>query len=170
MIRRLRIATSYACFVLCVVFAASWAESQNSIMLARCNVAPRHSFRVHQIFAEIHLKWHGERPTTFSADWKYVNSNASKEIVESLREAWKTSTNKPDTTFGFYADYKPDHLQFVMPHWIAVLIMGLLAILLRPTPRWQCGLREVFAVTTMVAVAVAGFVLCSRYAVEWPDL
>jgi len=54
------------------------------------------------------------------------------------------------------------HMRF--PHWCSLLITGLLAILVRPTPRFRFTLRDLFAFTTIVAVVAGSFAALLRVA------
>jgi hypothetical protein len=55
-------------------------------------------------------------------------------------------------------------LTISFPHWLPVFVFGLLAMLIRPKPRFGFRLYDLLAVTTIVAAVVGGYAALLRLA------
>jgi len=149
---------------------ASWVDSHRSLLRVSGNFFTDQHFRLDLFhpgefdlyeFTSVDGSDHPPKQFTFS----YVVTEENVKLVRDGLALDPYAPPRPRTFLGFYMGRSQEgFLKLLIPHWFPVLSSGLLAVLLRPKPRWQFGLRDLFAITTIVAAVVGGFAVLHRLA------
>lgn len=170
MVTWLRIVVSCFCLVTCVLFTASWVRSY---------------FRADSV-ATYDMRFNQWRSNTFQiARGRLCFQQGTQDGEPSPREMqaifskgrllvrhWLI-TNKPmwagpkSTYIGFAYNSSTNRsgkrfLSWSLPHWFLVSAMAILAFVVKPKPRWQFGLRELFLIFTFGAIAAGSLALVLR--------
>lgn len=155
MVTWLRIVVSCFCLVLCVLFSMLWVRSHYQYdYLGYMARLPRNQMVL--MAAEGSARFQRQR-----------------QVVGSTSEPlWFWSTKPPRTTplpppttgvvnpgllgFRWYHRTSKDSLSIEakLPIWFLVLTTGLIACVVRPKPRWQFGMRELFTLSTVGAITI----------------
>jgi len=151
--RHFRIATSYLCLGLCLAAGAVWVHS-----------CYRHSQIVS--FAPSEAGWMidtGQGKTMLircdrvsdknDRSWGYYSAPIRQPDWE--RDVAGILQNHR-MVFGFHARHDNEAFDVLVSHWLPFCLFGGLAILLRPKPRRRMGLRDMFAIVTVAAIALGG--------------
>ena len=151
MLTWLRIVVSCVCLVLCVLFAALWVRSYyyGDFVQKTFRVSPRTSYNLTIATSgkgsiSLHLGVQSG-PNIKFVNWRFDSESTAEYTPEGhwLNFVWLTLR---------YEYRNVRHILF--PHWFAILIFGFTAYLVKPKPRWQFGMRELFVLSTIGAITV----------------
>ena len=155
-LKRLRVGMSLLCLVLAVAFAGLWAHSYSSCGAIR-KQSDEHSFILTSWRGGIQAVVNRGKSVPPSVGWR-TGFVPSMELDERFLRP---------IAFRFRFQVKADSFRAAAPHWLFVIVFGILAVILKPKPRLRFSLREL-----LVAVAVAAIALGSVEAVvrawTWP--
>lgn len=160
MLTWLRIIVSSFCLVLCVLFAALWLQSYRSttaVILAPTNYPPPllEIWGTHCSSGLIRLHYDPKQSST-KTKWIWYNIPASSNLQLSPYQNQYITTWKGMFGFGWSVSRFNGDISrtLTLPVWMPMVVCGLLSVLIRSKPRWQFGLRDLFAVTTAAALII----------------
>jgi hypothetical protein len=155
--RRVHVMASFVCLAFGLFGLALWAASY---------AAPPISIRVKDNsinLASVEI-WRGGMITTVSRlpvrgakPWCYARVDSSSA------SQWHVSKWESCPKFGFVLPAN-GLLTLITPAWLPALAILSLALLLRPSPKLRFTLRELFVITTIVAIVASGFAVLLRLA------
>ncbi len=151
--RRLRIAASYCCLVLCFATAASWYRSHHSYTWIRGEpLGNELGIQPWQGRVEFYIDFE-PRPRVKDR-WVWVE-NDDDEPEFAFRAELMSQQGIP--SHGFRLSEMKSGWAASIPHWTLALVTAAACIALRPSPRLRFGLRDIFAVLTIAAVVFGSF-------------
>ena len=144
---------SYFCLILCILFMALWTWSYQTPANTIYSLAPRHETEVCLAnglgyFGVAYRRNYFSNPNT---NWR-LNKLTDRDMKNAGDDVGIHRNNDPSHS-GWY---------IFSPHWLLVLVTGLLAIAIRPVPRWRASLRELFLFITLGAITVGTVVVVIR--------
>ncbi|MEM9657813.1 MAG: hypothetical protein AAF961_05575, partial [Planctomycetota bacterium] len=158
MMRRLRVSLSCMCFAVFLATSVSWVYSMRAMAVLGGfqdgGLAAAMRTVRGRIIGDIRVG-----AGAFSSgelSWTVLTETDVGRIDSFLAQHRRSSLARP-RILGFGISASPGWCSFVIPHWLLAIVSGLGAVFLRPKPRKQFGLRDVFAMTTVIAILAYGF-------------
>lgn len=140
---------SCACLALSILFAVLWARSYTSIMSCLVEVGDSYYCSVNSWRGRVTLQ-----RSNGPAHFPYATG-----VTLTPTEHMKKLLNKPTGVVSppdlfFYRFGRPAWAMYC-PHWFLISMLGLLAITVRPKPKFGMDLRELFLLVSLVSVGLA---------------
>jgi hypothetical protein len=150
MLPRLRTIVSCFCLVLCVLFAALWVRS-----------CFRFDFVTQRVRGPVDspnaIKFgFGQGIAAYERD-RNPSKNAGKVLWRRGSVTLPVASKTLFLNFEWVAWTHPNGATYErvrIPIWCFILFTLLLAIAIRPQPRWRFGLRDLFTLTTVAALVI----------------
>ncbi|QEG34838.1 hypothetical protein Pr1d_21230 [Bythopirellula goksoeyrii] len=172
MLTWLRLFLSCFCIVLCVLFTALWVRSWyylDTVFESRLILSSIQLQRIEEsIISANRVIGYG---TNDRKGWSFVD-----KVADESRWHWTTTPLRQGNPqikimpaflgFQYVNEMKPNGTRFRgirLPIWFLVLSTGLIAAAIRPIPRWQFGLRELFVLSTIAAFILGPLGILMRY-------
>jgi hypothetical protein len=153
--RKLRIAFSAACGVLCLLLIVLWVRSYTWVDTARGALTETKALQVRSFQGQLSLNSYGDKNGWY---WKWQSSPAD-ELEQRIRELERrlgNTTSQAQPSFAFIRSR--DRLFVTAPHWLLVLLLcipvTLMWITSARTLPWRFSLRTLLIATTLVAVVL----------------
>jgi hypothetical protein len=148
--RKLRIAFSVVCGILCLLLIVLCVRSYFRIDLAHCPLLPPKTLIVESTEGTIVVCVVEPAPGTtgFSfGGWGIASLRSTNRIPIPGTPSWGVAVYQYDAAVKF-------------PHWFAIIISGISAAM--PWLRWRFSLRTLLITTTLVAVLLGAIVYAVR--------
>lgn len=119
----------------------------------------------------LHVEWwlrqNGPSGSRSEPGWAYnswaVRSTVPAQSWHGFRFEATSWNNSRPTSDGRATPKRMTYSHRVSaPHWFPVIIAGLVAVFLKPKPRWQLSLRELFTILTLTALGSAAIAALAR--------
>jgi len=177
--RRLRIMASYCCFAICFFVAVVWVHSYNEFISCwrLTGGHPSSNPSISCFDGKVKIRYYLDNHSNSILDLLVRKSDGVKlgwRVGRDEAEDWRTRAGM-DRIIGveswrfviqppnFFSGFRPK-ATIKFPLWFLFVFAGLSGALLRPRPRWRIGLREMFAITTIVAGVLGEFACLLRLA------
>jgi hypothetical protein len=143
--RKLRIAWSAACSLVCALLVVLWARSYWAVDEVHCPLKSPAMLIVHSFEGRLSL-YAGER-IPYRSGW--FPSGWGRDST-SIRDVAPTRT--PQTSWAFHSDIYGQYVTF--PHWLPTFALGAIALLCSACLPERFSLRTLLIATTLVAMAL----------------
>lgn len=140
-----------SCFflTLAILFASLWVRScwcWDTLILD----AKSHHFDITSLRGLLSLHWN-----SFGSE--YLSYNSARNVIP-LSDVPPLLFNLPNFSF----DLGPQQWYVIIPHWFPVAALAVIAIAIRPAPRFKFNLRDLFTLTTVAALVIGPFAFWLR--------
>jgi hypothetical protein len=147
--RRARVGLALASLALSFIVAALWLESYHTSIEVRVRLI---SVRTYGVWSYPGLVGFSPLP----GDGTGIPPGLSCSVRTLPSKLLRPLPHPLRPTLSIYPYSGPNHWQLSSPHWLLVLLLASAAVLLKPSPRTRCRLRELFAIVTLATVAFGG--------------
>jgi hypothetical protein len=151
MLRKMRIAFSIVCGIICLLLIVLWVRSnttRDSVFWPWTN----HALHVNSLKGHVVICLLGKG---HSAQWVPF-----KIQHVTIGESFKTDFDR--NVLGFYVERKPNELRLDIPYWFFVITCLMIAASLWLHDKWRFSLRALLVATTLVAVLLGAIVYAIR--------
>jgi hypothetical protein len=153
--RKLRIAFSAVCGVVCLLLIVLWVRSHNSVDFVQLGLNKSHGICVMSVIGRLWIYNPGPLPVNSEYPPFEMDSHT---IGEKYYEA--DSWDFSGEVLGFSWTSGSDSWHLTVPDWAFVLLT--IALAAAPWLRWRFSLRTLLIATTLVAVVLGLIVWVSR--------
>jgi len=158
--RRLRVVLSCHCFAISIVVVALWARSYSSMFLLKVAVSPVRLFAANSWEGRVTMNL--RRSRTRVKDGFLVYGYSHPERLLAVHNVQRSLIVDPYSPFGVGRSARGRVWEVIIPHWVMAATTLLMAVLLRPKPRFSYGLRELLITVSIVSLVLGSIEAATR--------